>query len=201
MESDHLGMCATRLGLLYVGWLGIRRRDASVLVNALLSLLGTFIPTVLERRYPIHLRPWQRLWISVAMLMHAIGMLGTYDRIWWWDHVTHTLSASIVGAIAYVVTRTSPNRRGDHRGPPRATPTVVFGWTMGLGLLWEVLEYAIHVVENRLGLTPLLKRYGRRDTVLDLVFDGVGAALVIIFGPEALANVVESLEAVESVEE
>lgn len=79
-------------------------------------------------------------------------------------------------------------------GPPEYTVEFVFSCTLGLGLLWELLEYLIHVTRARFGIAPALVHYGRLDTALDLVFDAVGAAVVVSFGPHLLENVVESLE-------
>ncbi|MFC6835580.1 hypothetical protein [Halomarina ordinaria] len=172
---------------------GVRRRNPSVVVNGLVSLALTFAPTLLERRYGTSFHPWQRLWVSGAMFLHALGMLGSYDRVWWWDHVTHTLSASIVGSLAYVFARTSVDGDGERR--VRNTSGFVVGVTLGLGVLWEVFEYIVHALARRLGLEPLLVPYGPYDTAFDLVFDAVGAALVVAFGPRALSNVVDSLDA------
>lgn len=124
------------------------------------------------------------------MLLHAIGMLGPYDRTWWWDHVTHTLSASIVGGVAYVVARTRTTSDSSVRN---RHPAFVVGVTLVLGLFWELIEYLIHRFADRIGVEPVLVSYGRHDTALDLVFDLVGAGLVVLLGPDALANVVESL--------
>ncbi len=118
------------------------------------------------------------------MVTHAVGMLGSYDSIGWWDHLTHTLSASILGGFAF----TAAKRRG--RNPrPRVLGAVVIG-----GLLWELIEYVIHAVADRLGIEPILVVYSTRDTVLDLLFNLVGALLVLVFGEHLLGNLVYSGE-------
>lgn len=165
-----------------------------MVVNGAISFAATAVPPALERRYDVSLRPWQRRWISTAMLLHVVGMLGAYERIGWWDHVTHTLSGSIVAGISYVIARTADERDRRLSVPPRYTAEFVFGCTLGFGLLWELLEYSIHAAKERFGIAPVLIHYGRLDTALDLVFDALGAVLVISFGPCHLENVVESLE-------
>lgn len=182
-----------RLGICTVLLVGYDRRNPGATVNAAVALAMTFVPGVLERRYGVVFRPWQRLWVSTAMFLHSLGMLGPYDRVWWWDHVTHTLSATLVGGVAYVVARTHTRRGGRQAVPRRYAPEFVVGVTMGFGLLWEALEYGIHSLAGRFGFTPLLVSYGRIDTALDLVFDLVGAGLVVLFGPTALENVVRAL--------
>ncbi len=184
--ADH----ALRFGISTVLLVGLDRGNPSAVVNAAVSLATSFVPSVLERRYGLDLQPWQRLWITGAMLLHAIGMLGPYDRTWWWDHVTHTLSASIVGGVAYVVART---RTGSDPSTRKRHSVFVVGVTLGFGVFWEVIEYLIHHFASRAGVEPILVSYGRNDTALDLVFDLVGAGLVVLLGPDALANVVNSL--------
>lgn len=183
-----------RLGILALLLLGVRRRNASLVVNGTVSLAATAVPPALERRYGVVLRPWQRRWISTSMLLHVVGMLGAYERVGWWDHLTHTLSGSIVAGVSYVIARTTADRGGRLSVHPTHTRAFVVGCTLGFGLLWECLEYLIHAARDRFGIAPVLVHYGSLDTALDLVFDAIGAALVVAFGPRLLENVVESLE-------
>ncbi|MDL5360645.1 hypothetical protein [Halalkalicoccus sp. NIPERK01] len=189
----HLDRCL-RLAVAAAVAIGLHRRDASVVANGVAALAIAHVPGGLEHRYALDLRPWQRLWISATTFTHAVGMLGTYDRVWWWDHVAHVLSASSVGGVAYVVARTNPEC--DRRFAPTGhVPGFVLGSTLGLGLLWELLEYVVHALGDRLGIAPLLISYGRLDTALDLVFDAIGGGLVVLLGPYALENVVRSVDA------
>lgn len=185
----HLGV---QVGILVAFLAGLRRRDPSVLLNGVLSLGFSSVPAYLERGHGVRFRPWQRLWISTAALVHAVGMLGPYDRIWWWDHLAHTLSSAVVGAAVDVFLRTDA-RRGNRPIPATTRTTFVLGVTFGFGLVWEVLEYVAHVVGERIGLEPLLVHYGRVDMARDLIFNLVGASLVVVFGHDALSNFVESV--------
>lgn len=168
-----------RYALLLVALLGIRRRNPGAVVNAVIAAVGTYLPDFVERAYGIELRPWQRVYVETALVTHAVGMLGPYDDVEWWDHLTHTHSATILGAAVFAISR----RRGRDPGP-RVVAVVA-----ALGVLWELLEYAIHAAADRFGLEPILVTYGRTDTVLDLVFDLVGAALVVAFGDRVLGDV------------
>lgn len=171
-----------RCAIIAVFIIGVRRRNPGAVVNAAFAYFGTYVPDAAERLSAVEFRPWQRLYLATAMLLHAIGMLGPYDDIRGWDHVTHTLSASIVGGATFV----SAKRRGKD---PRA---LTLGSVVALGVLWEIIEYLIHTTANRLGVEPILVFYSREDTVLDLVFNLVGALLVILFGNRCLANFLES---------
>jgi len=161
-----------RLALVAVLLEGLRRRDPAAVVNAVASLAGTSLPSVLERRTDVSIRPWHRGYVSGALFAHAVGMLGPYDDVWWWDHLTHTLTATILGEVVHVVAR---ERGGDPRPP-------VLSAVVGLGALREVLEYVVHAGSRRVGLDPVLVRYSATDTAFDLVFNLVGAGLVVLFG-------------------
>ena len=158
--------------------LGVRRRNPGAVVNAVLAFAGTYVPDVVERGFDVEFRPWQRAYVGTAMFAHAWGMLGPYDDVWWWDHVTHTLSSTVLGGFVFAAAR----RRG--RDPrPRVLAAVV-----GLGIVWELLEYAIHATADRLGLEPILVFYDRADAFGDLAFNVVGAALVLLLGDRVLGN-------------
>lgn len=174
------GQRSVRVALVGVFVVGLRRRNLGAAVNAVIALVGTFVPDVLELVYGVEFRPWQRLYTGVAMLTHAVGMLGPYDDTWWWDHLTHTHSATLVGGVVHVVTR----RRGKEPAPR------VLGAVFAAGLGWELIEYAIHTIADALGIEPILMTYGRTDTLFDLCFNGLGALVVLAFGDQALENLV-----------
>lgn len=176
------GECAAERGLRYalvtVFIVGVRQRNPGAVVNAVLAAIGTYASDVVERRYDIKLQAWHHLYIDTAMVTHAVGMLGPYDEVRWWDHLTHTHSATILGGAVFAISR----RRG--RDPrPRVIAVVAC-----VGVLWEIAEYAIHASADRLGVEPILVTYGRTDTALDLLFDLVGALLVLALGDRVLGD-------------
>ncbi|ESP89944.1 hypothetical protein [Candidatus Halobonum tyrrellensis] len=170
--------CGLRAALVAVCLAGLRDRNPGAVANGLITLACSYLPGFVERRYDVEFRPWQRLYVEGGMLAHAVGMLGPYDDVPWWDHLTHTLSATMLGGAVHVVAR----RRG--RDPrPLVVGTVAVG-----GVVWELGEYAVHAASRRVGLDPLLVSYGPLDTALDVVFDLVGASLVVRFGDRLLGN-------------
>ncbi|MFC7212563.1 hypothetical protein ACFQO4_00480 [Saliphagus sp. GCM10025334] len=172
---------------------GVRRRDPSVIVNSIVSLLFAAMPRYLENRYGTRFQPWQRLWVSAAALVHTLGMLGPYDRIWWWDHLAHTLSGVVVAGATDVAIRAEAKEDTPRKFPSKSRPAVITGVTLGFGVLWEALEYIIHTIAGRRGFEPLLVHYGRLDAIGDIIFDLLGAGLVVVFGRQRLSNIIASI--------
>ncbi|MCU4975824.1 hypothetical protein OB955_24395 [Halobacteria archaeon AArc-m2/3/4] len=167
-----------RYGLVVVFAEGVRRRNPGAITNACLAFAASFLPEIIERRYDVTFRPWQRVYTVTAMFTHAAGMLGPYDDVGWWDHLTHVHSATLLGGLVHAAAR----RRG--RDPRSA---VLISVSVA-GVLWELLEYAIHAIARRLDVEPVLVAYGKRDTVLDLCFNFLGTLLVLAFGDRLLRN-------------
>ncbi len=174
---------------------GIVTRNVAVLVNGVLALGVTLLPGVLERDYSVALSPLQTLWITTAVFLHAIGMLGLYESVPWWDHLTHTLSATIVAGVGYATARAFDEHSDAVSFPPKFLFVFVLLFTLALGVLWEVVEFAARGVAYAIGADPVLVQYGLEDTIVDLVFDAAGALLVALFGTRQLSSSVETLVA------
>lgn len=119
------------------------------------------------------------LWIAVAGSLHTIGMTGVYERVWWWDHLTHTVSAGLIGALLYgallaIDAHPQASSIGD-----ATIGIVTVSLTLLVGVLWEFIELLGRDVAVSFDREPLLVPYGRLDTALDLAFDVVGPVLVI----------------------
>lgn len=172
---------------------GVWTRNVGVIVNASLALVVTFLPALLERDYSIGLDPGLTLWLTTAVLLHAIGMLGLYNTVWWWDHVTHTLSATVVAAVGYITVRAIGDHSDALHFPPQFTFVFILLFTLALGVFWEIMEFAIHGTADWFGLEPILVQYSLEDTIVDLIFDFVGAVLVALFGHHELGGVVRAV--------
>lgn len=173
---------------------GLVARDPRLSVNALLALIGTFIPALLTRDFRVHIGAKATLWITGALCLHVIGMVGAYEAIFWWDHLTHLVSASLVAAIAYTVVTAADRHLEELYLPGWTVSVLLFVWTLGLGVLWEVMEFVGRAIAVEVGTDPLLVQYGLEDTMLDLAVDGAGGLIIAILGPERLDNLVGRVE-------
>jgi hypothetical protein len=172
---------------------GVLAPNASVAVNAAVALLVTVLPALLERDHGVTLGPGLTLWLAGAVALHAVGMLGPYHDIWWWDHVTHTLTAALVAGAGYATAVALDRHSARIRFTARFLFVYVLLFTLAFGVLWELLEEGARWLAVTTGREPLLVQYGVEDTMLDLVFDAVGAVLVAAFGGRRLSPLVESL--------
>lgn len=169
---------------------GILRGSPGTVVNAGAALGITWLPAVLERDYNIPLDAGLTLWITTAVFLHAVGALGPYRSVWWWDHVTHTLSASIVGGAGYTVVRAFDEHSTEVHVPGEFTFVFVLLFVLAFGVYWEVLEYLLGVVTESFGSAKILTQYGLEDTMMDLVFDAAGGVIVATWGTVHLTDVV-----------
>ncbi|APE94614.1 hypothetical protein [Halodesulfurarchaeum formicicum] len=152
--------------------------DLVVVVNGLLGLGTTLLPTGLKRAYGVSFPTTVVLWVAVAVLLHTLGMAGPYTTVWWWDHLTHTLSATLVASVGYAFARAFEEQAPGITLPADFLFVYVVLFTMAAGVLWEVLEFVGRLLASWLGHQPLLVQYGLQDTILDLLFDAVGAIVV-----------------------
>jgi hypothetical protein len=72
-------------------------------------------------------------------------------------------------------------------------------FVLAFGVLWEVLEFLLTEITAVFGIGTFLTQYGLEDTMLDLVFDSVGAVVVATWGTAHLNDVVGALD--ERIEE
>ncbi|MGQ4555309.1 hypothetical protein [Halobellus sp. GM3] len=178
---------------------GVLLRSGGVVLNAAIGLFVTFLPGVLERDLGLPMDAGLTLWISAAVFLHAVGTLTLpvvgkpYVNVWWWDHVTHALSASLVAGVGYATTRAVDIHSDSVSLPPRFHFVFILLFVLAFGVLWEVIEFMISLAAARTGTEGVLTQYGLGDSMLDLLFNTAGAILVAIYGSNQLSGVVDAL--------
>jgi len=180
------GMQIVLVGLLFIG---LERGNPSLMVNCGVSLLVIQLPAVLERDFDLPMDPRLTLWLTAAAFFHAVGVVGIpgagwsfYTEIWWWDHFTHSLSASVVAAAGYSTVRAVDLHSEEVYIPPQYTGILILIFVLAFGVLWELLEFAIAVAGDTLGTATILTQYGVEDTLKDLTFNSMGGVIVAVWG-------------------
>jgi hypothetical protein len=202
---DRLGLSERRqkqatylmeLAMVGILFAGLERGSTTIVVNALVGIIVAQIPPLLERDYNIPMDPALTLWITAAVFFHAFGVLGLpgseqnfYGSIPWWDHFTHALSSSVVAATGYATARALDEHSDDIYLPPKFMFVYILLFVLAFGVLWEVIEFGLGEAARAMGNRALLTQYGLEDSMLDLVFDTVGAIIVAIWGTAHLNDV------------
>jgi hypothetical protein len=185
------------VGLIFIG---LDRGNVGIIANSAIALAVTYLPATLERDYRIPMDTGLTLWITTAVFLHALGTVGLpgsqlsfYQSVWWWDHLTHALSSSVVAAVGYATVRAIDEHTEEVYLPPEFTFVFILMFVVAFGVLWEVLEFAVGGLGSVFGGAAILTQYGLEDTLLDLVFDIVGALVVAVWGTAYLGDVVGAL--------
>ncbi|WP_439026896.1 hypothetical protein [Haloarchaeobius sp. DT45] len=148
------------------------------------AALILFHPFVVRRALGVELEPFHVVWVSVALFLHPLGgTLGLYDSVWWWDHLTHVTSATLVAGPTYLLARAYYLSGETPLVPGWTVPAAVLTTTLALGLVWEGIEL-VH---------PWLVVYSDEDTTMDTVFNTLGAIGTLAAAPRVLRGLVSQL--------
>ncbi|QSW97847.1 hypothetical protein [Haloterrigena alkaliphila] len=184
------GMQFLLLGI--VGY-GLLAGQTKAIVNGTASLLITFLPALLKRNYELPLDPWLALWITSSVFLHTLGSAGLYGQIWWWDHLTHALSASLVAGAGYTAARAIDLYSDEIHIPRRIAFVYIFVVVLAFAVVWELFEFALDIAADATGITMPLAQIDLDDTVKDLLYNSLGALLVAVFGQAHLAGVADTV--------
>lgn len=182
VELVGLAVLALQGCLLALLVVAARRGAIAAVINAVVVLALSLLPALVELALPavldrsLSLDPALSVWIALAGVLHTLGMLGLYETTWWWDHLTHTLSAALVAALLYAALTVSMAGMDRHSAIVLA---ITVGATFAVGVFWELFELVAREFGERFAIDPVLVHYGWRDTAADLGFDVVGALLVV----------------------
>ena len=173
---------------------GVVAGQPKAIINGSVTLGITFIPAVLERNYDLPLDPWLGLWITTAVFLHTLGSAGLYTRIFFWDNITHAVSASLIAAVGYTTARAVDLHSDEIHVPRRFVFVYIFVIVLSFGVVWELFEFGLDVVAEATGVAMPLAQHGLDDTVRDTMFNSVGALLVAVFGQAHLTGVAQLVQ-------
>jgi hypothetical protein len=171
-------------GLAGIAVYGLVTGRLGMVANGLLTLSVTLVPGLLRREYGYTMDAGLVLWITLAVVLHAVGSLGLYSQFSWYDEITHTVSATVVAGIGYATFRAFEQHSDAIDVPSTFRGVFVVVFVLAFGVGWEVFEFGAPVVARWLGVGSPVTVYGIDDIVTDFVFNGVGAVLVALWGTE-----------------
>lgn len=201
--SEHRQLQLVRgmeIGLIVLFFIGIERGSPGVIVNTGVGLVVLRLPAIIERDLDLPMDPRLVLWISSAAFLHAFGVVGIpglgwtfYTGLWWWDHLTHALSASVVAAAGYATVRAIDIHSAEVEIPPRFVAVIILIFVLAFGVAWELLEFFIGVGADLTGTPGVLTQYGIEDTLKDFTFNSIGGLLVAIYGGIYLTDLSDAI--------
>jgi len=175
--------------MVFVVGVGAWQGDPKVIVNAGVALGISLLVPWLERDYGVPLDAGLTLWITAAVFLHAFGTIGFppgttsfYRTVWWWDHMTHALSSSVVAGVGYATVRALDQHSEDIHLPPKFVFVFILLFVLAYGVFWEILEFGLAEGAALLGTDTVLTQYGLTDSLLDLLFNSIGAVVVALWG-------------------
>ena len=180
------GMQVALFGLVAYGFVA---GQPKAIINGGVTLLITFIPALVERNYDLPLDPWLGLWITTAVFLHTLGSAGLYGRVFFWDNITHAMSASLIAAAGYTTARAIDLHSDEIHVPRRFVFVYIFVIVLSFGVVWELFEFGLDVLSTATGLEMPLAQHGLDDTVKDVMFNSLGALIVAVFGQAHLVGV------------
>ncbi|WP_342303747.1 hypothetical protein [Methanolobus sp. ZRKC5] len=168
---------------------GILLKDLSTTINAAAGLTLTFVPYFITRKYDIPHDTGLTLWITFAVFLHLLGTFAFYDNILRWDNMTHALSACVVAAAGYTLIRAIDIYVDEIYIPPKVLFLFILLFILATGVLWEILEFLSDELTSGLGYEAILAQHGIHDTMIDLMFDLLGAILAATWGTAYLSDI------------
>lgn len=162
--------------------------DVTTITNASIALAVTFLPAVFQRNFRLPIEPELALWLTSAAFLHTLGSAGLYGYIGQWDSLTHSLSASVVAATGYTIVRAIDLHSDDVYFPSRTMVVFILLFVLAIGVVWELVEFALDLAAQRFGFEAVLAQHGVNDTVGDLLFNLAGAITAAALGATYLTD-------------
>ncbi len=162
---------------------GILSRNYAWVPAAIIAIFVSTIPAILRRDLNIVLPPELNFLIVLALFLHVVGGFSNfYTTLPGWDHLTHMMSASLVGALGLVLVVTVDKYVETIYLPRGFVVVIIILFTMAVGVLWEIMEFA----NDSIAHTHLQYGPGVDDTMLDLCFDALAGFVVAFLGARYL---------------
>lgn len=177
-DRERLLARALQAVLLALAVYGTVTARYTVAVTGALTFCLTLVPGYLRKDYGVPLGPGVTAWITAAAVLHAVGYLGPYRTVGWYDQLTHTFSATVIAAGGYALVRAADVHSDSVDLPNEFAAAYVIVFVLALGVFWEVAEHFAEVVARAVGARSALVQYGLDDIVYDLTFNAAGAVVV-----------------------
>ena len=141
-----------------------------------LMLLISLAPLYLKAIHNVHI-PAVFMYVTILFIFSSVflGQFGgLYDRWHWYDAFLHFISALAFGIIGFLLLFVY-YVHNSLKLPKGLMLFFAFFFCLGVGSLWEIIEYGI---DNTLGTNMQVGSLD--DTMIDLIVDGLGAIVSVL---------------------
>lgn len=142
------------------------------------TLALSLLPGIVVKRFGVRLPV--SFFAIITVFVFSTVFLGEvfdfYERYWWWDVLLHGGSAVAFGmmGLLFVLFLFEGDR---YAAPPWALALIAFTFSVSIGAVWEVFEFAM---DQTFGLN--MQKSGLIDTMWDLIVDIVGGLIAAVAG-------------------
>ena len=142
-------------------------------IGILFSVYLTLIPTIVKRDFNVKLPLILDISITLSIFLHIIGgYLGLYWEISFYDHITHFISSITVSLIAVIGLYILAFHFKLVKLPPVGFGIFTVLFAMGMGVIWELMEWVFDVV------TGTNLQVSLDNTMWDFTFDTIAGIIV-----------------------
>lgn len=163
-------LAAAVLAIIYGSWFN--------LLIIVITLVFTFLPRLVEKKYKIYI-PLDFEFVIIFFVYACLFLgevRGFYGRFWWWDIFLHTFSAiafCLLGFIAFFLLFKAEKIKTR----PVWIAIFSFCFSVTIAVLWEIFEF---IMDQAFGLN--MQKNGLYDTMGDLISASVSSLLVTVVG-------------------
>jgi hypothetical protein len=176
LHKQYVQLGITNLLLLGLGVYATYIHRYDMLFCIFLMLLVSLAPHFLKGTYNIHI-PVVFIYSTIVFIFLSVllGQFGgLYDRWHWWDSFLHFIAALTFGFSGFILIYVY-YVHNKLKIPQNLMLILAFFFCLGIGALWEILEYGIDII-----LGTRMQADSLDDTMIDLVVDAFGGLAAIV---------------------
>lgn len=175
LHKQFIQLSITNVLLLAISLYALYYQNFEMVFAGVLMLLVSLLPFYFKAAHNVYI-PAAFMYVAVAFIFSSVflGQFGgLYDRWHWYDAFLHFLSALAFGLAGFLLLFVY-YVHNKLRLPKGIILFFAFFFCLGVGAVWEIIEYGIdHTLGTNMQVNSL------DDTMIDLMLDGLGAMVSI----------------------
>lgn len=146
----------------------------AVAFGAIIALIITFIPAIIEKKWNISL-PWTlNLLLALSLYLHIGGMaFEFYNTVYFYDKFQHFFGSVTIALLGFSSVVVVNNYSKLKLGKEHIIFFIII-FTMAIGAFWEIFEFIQDLIFHT------NTQHGLNDTMIDMIFNFFGGLLIAI---------------------